>query len=62
MRDMDRALTMNPTMAHMDDIPHWVDRSVWTETLSAAGAVDYRRPGALVAASNRPKQILDIRT
>ena len=45
MRDMDRASTMNPTVADMDDMPHWVDRSIWTRTLDAGDAVDYRRSG-----------------
>ena len=40
MHDMDRASTMNPTTVDMRNTPHWVDRSVWTETLGAAGAVD----------------------
>ena len=45
MRDMDRALTMNPAMVDMRNIrSHWVDRSVWTETLGAAGR--RRRPVA----------------
>ena len=54
MHDMDRASTMNPTMVDMGNMPHWVDRSVWTETLDAAGAVDYRRSGPAVATSGRP--------
>ena len=39
MRDMDRALTINPSMVDMRKWPHWVDRALWTETLGAAGAV-----------------------
>ena len=54
MRDMDRALTMNPAMVNVRNIPHLVDRSVWTETLGAAGAVDYRRSGPPVATNGRP--------
>ena len=49
MRDMDRASTMNPTMVDMRNMRHWVDRSVWTETLGAAGAVAIARRGRVTA-------------
>ena len=40
MRDMDRALTTTPTMADMGNMHHWVDRSVWTETVDPSDAQD----------------------
>ena len=51
MRDMDRASTMNPTMVDMSDTPHWVDRSLWTETSvrpapSTTAGLDPRSPRA----------------
>ena len=53
MHDMDRALTMNPTMVDMRNMRHWVDRAVWTETLGAAGeatgAVAIARRGRVTA-------------
>ena len=62
MRDMDRTVTMNPTMVDMRNMPHWVDRSMWTETLDATGTIDYRRFEPLVATSDRSRHALDIRT
>ena len=49
MRDMDRALTMKPTMVDMCNMHHWVDRALWTETLGVAGAVAIARRGRVTA-------------